>query len=98
MPKLWWTPKCSSLTARLDRVVLIAGALAVALASVALFGWYTYSPWLVQVRPTFAPMQYNAALSVLLGGLGTASAGLGTGTPRGGLRPRGSCHWTLDAV
>ena len=70
MPKPWWTPKRSSLTARLDRVVLIAGALAVALASVALFGWYTYSPWLVQVRPTFAPMQYNAALSVLLGGLG----------------------------
>ena len=70
MPKLWLTAKRSSLTARLDLVVLIAGELAVALGSVVLFGWYTHSPWLVQVRPTFAPMQYNAALSVLLCGLG----------------------------
>lgn len=70
MPKPWWTSKCSFLTARLDRIVCVAGALAVALASVVLFGWYMSIPGLVQVRPTFAPMQYNAALSVLLGGLG----------------------------
>jgi hypothetical protein len=70
MPKLWLTAKCSSPTARLDLVVLFAGELAVALGSVVLFGWYTHSPWLVQLQPTFAPMQYNAALSVLLCGVG----------------------------
>ena len=70
MPKLWLTAKRSSLTAKLDLVVLVAGELAVALGSVVLFGWYTHNPWLVQLRPTFAPMQYNAALSVLLCGLG----------------------------
>jgi signal transduction histidine kinase/CheY-like chemotaxis protein/sensor domain CHASE-containing protein len=70
MPKLWLTAKRSSLTAKLDFVVLVTGELAVALGSVVLFGWYTHSPWLVQVQPTFAPMQYNAALSVLLCGLG----------------------------
>jgi len=70
MPKLWLTARRSSLTAKLDLVVLVAGELAVALGSVVLFGWYTHSPWLVQLRPTFAPMQYNAALSMLLCGLG----------------------------
>src|SRR5438445_11700247 len=70
MPKPWLTAQRSSLTARLDLVVLVAGALAGALGSVVLFGWYIHNPWLVQVRPTFAPMQYNAALSMLLCGLG----------------------------
>ena len=65
MPKRWLTAKRSSLTAKLDLVVLVAGELAVALGSVVLFGWYTHSAWLVQLQPTFAPMQYNAALSVL---------------------------------
>src|SRR5947208_1931039 len=70
MPKPWLTAQRSSLTAKLDLVVLVAGALAGALGSVVLFGWYIHNPWLVQVRLTFAPMQYNAALSVLLCGLG----------------------------
>src|SRR5215470_19381713 len=70
MLKLWLAAKYSSLTARLDLIVLVAGELAVALGSAVLFGWYTHSPWLVQLLPTFAPMQYNAALSVLLCGLG----------------------------
>jgi PAS domain S-box-containing protein len=70
MPKPWLTAQCSSLTSKLNLVVLIAGGLAVVLGGVGLFGWYTHSPWILQVRPTFAPMQYNAALSVSLGGLG----------------------------
>ena len=70
MPKLWLTAKRSSLAAKLDLVVLIAGELAVALGSAVLLGWHIHNPWLVQLRPTFAPMQYNAALSVLLCGLG----------------------------
>src|SRR5262245_460262 len=70
MPKLWLAAKYSSLTARLDLVVLAAGEFAVALGSVVLFGWYTHNPWLVQLQPTFAPMQYNAALSMLLCGVG----------------------------
>ena len=70
MPKLWLTAKCSSRTAKLDFIVLVAGELAVALGSVVLFGWYTHSSRLVQVQPAFAPMQYNAALCVLLCGFG----------------------------
>ena len=70
MPKLWLTAKRSSRSAKLDFVVFVAGELAVALGSVVLFGWYTHSSLLIQVRPMFAPMQYNAALSVLLCGLG----------------------------
>jgi len=70
MPKLWLTAKRSSLTAKLDLAVLVAGEFAVALGSVVLFGWYTHIPWIVQLGPMFAPMQYNAALSVLLCGLG----------------------------
>src|SRR5262245_52238827 len=70
MPKPRLTAKSSSLTSRLNSTVLVAGGLAVVLGSVVLFGWHTHRLWLIQIRPTFVPMQYNAALSVLLGGLG----------------------------
>src|SRR6266487_3625967 len=62
--------KRSLLAFGLDLVGLVTGGIAVILGSVVLLGWYLHSPGLVQVRPTFAPMQYNAALSFLLCGLG----------------------------
>ena len=62
--------KRSFLTFGLDLVGLVTGGMAVILGSVVLLGWYMHSPGLVQVRPTFAPMQYNAALSFMLCGLG----------------------------
>ena len=57
----------------------IGGACA-ALAVLVLAGWHSGSSILIQVRPSFAPMQYNTALCVLAAGLGlVAYAG---GRPR----------------
>ncbi len=35
-----------------------------------LIGWYTQNELLIQIRPTFVPMQYNTALGFLLSALG----------------------------
>jgi signal transduction histidine kinase len=40
------------------------------LGVVVLVGWYTHTVTLVQVLPTFVPMQYNTALGFLLSGAG----------------------------
>ncbi len=34
-----------------------------------LFGWYTHNALIIQVSPSFAPMQFNAALNFFLSGL-----------------------------
>ncbi len=39
------------------------------LGIVVLVGWYTHTAPLIQVLPTFVPMQYNTALGFLLGGV-----------------------------
>src|SRR5215813_9013706 len=51
-------------------VMLVTGGFAVALGLLVLLGWYTHSVYLLQMIPTFAPMQYNAALGLLLCGSG----------------------------
>ena len=70
MPEHRLTAKRSSLAFGLDLFMLVTGGIAVVLGSVVLLGWYTHSTSVVQVRPTFAPMQYNEVLSFLLCGLG----------------------------
>ena len=45
-------------------------SLATALGALVIIGWHARLPALVQVRPTFVPMQYNTALGFLLGGVG----------------------------
>ena len=47
------------------------------LGLVVLFGWHTHSSLLVQVHPSFAPMQYNTALSFLFVGIGLFARVLG---------------------
>ncbi len=43
-------------------------------------GWHARLTGLVQIHPTFAPMQYNAALCFLFSGIGLLLAGLGRKT------------------
>jgi hypothetical protein len=50
--------------------MLVTGGCAVVLGLLVLLGWHTHSVDLLQVVPTFAPMQYNAALGFLLCGSG----------------------------
>ena len=50
------------------------GVLAAVLGGVVLFGWYTHSAALIQIRSSFAPMQYNTALCFALAGIGVAAA------------------------
>lgn len=47
----------------------IFSSLAIVLGATVIFGWYTHNQLLVQVIPTYAPMQYNTALCLLLSGL-----------------------------
>ncbi len=50
--------------------LLISRLLSTALGLIVLAGWYTHSTTLIQVLPTFVPMQYNTALGFFLSGLG----------------------------
>src|SRR6202789_1286485 len=54
------------LKGRSKSVVLLVGALAVALGLTVIIGWYAHLTTLVQIDPEFAPMQYNTALCLLL--------------------------------
>ena len=50
--------------------ILAAVATSCLLGVVVLIGWHTHNLALIQINPTFAPMQYNTALGFLLAGLG----------------------------
>lgn len=54
------------LHARRDRVPLLAAILVGVMAVVVLVGWWTGLPALVQIHPSFVPMQFNTALCFLL--------------------------------
>ena len=49
---------------------IILSILTTLLGIVVLIGWYSRTPSLIQVLPSFVPMQYNTALGFLLSGLG----------------------------
>jgi PAS domain S-box-containing protein len=51
------------------RITLWAGTASFLLGSVVLAGWYTHSILLIQIRPSFAPMQRMTALNFMLCGL-----------------------------
>ncbi len=53
-----------------DALALVGSLLSIALGLLVLLGWYTHNVSLVQVHPTFVPMQYNTALGFLLCGSG----------------------------
>ena len=48
----------------------VCGLLPTLLGVVVLLGWYTHNVTLIQVSPTFVPMQYNTALGFLVCGMG----------------------------
>lgn len=47
-----------------------AAIITIFMAITVIYGWYTDNQTLVQVVPTFAPMQYNTALGFLFSGIG----------------------------
>lgn len=51
----------------------ICGAIALILGAVVILGWHMQNQTLVQILPSFAPMQYNTALCFLLSGIGLLS-------------------------
>jgi signal transduction histidine kinase/sensor domain CHASE-containing protein len=59
---------------------MMAGSATAALGLVVIAGWYLHNETLLQLYPTFAPMQYNAALSFVL--CGTGLLALTCGWPR----------------
>lgn len=48
----------------------VVSLLTLMLGTLVLIGWYIHSVLLIQIHPSFVPMQYNTALGFLLGGLG----------------------------
>lgn len=54
----------------LTHIVKCAGAINILLGLVVILGWYIQSKALVQIHPSFAPMQYNTALGFLISGIG----------------------------
>ncbi len=47
----------------------LCGSLLIALGAAVMMGWYIDSQTLIQIYPSFAPMQYNTALGFLLSGV-----------------------------
>src|SRR5262245_40869124 len=54
----------------LQLVAMSAGGATAALGLAVMAGWHLHNATLLQLRPTLAPMQYNAALSFVLCGIG----------------------------
>src|SRR4029450_2200639 len=79
-------------------IMIVTGGFAVVLGLLVLLGWHTHNVHLLQMIPTFAPMQYNAALGLLLCGRGGAGApALRQCGARAAGRP-GSPGWTMWRV
>jgi two-component system NtrC family sensor kinase len=64
----------------LQHIATTAGGSTAALGLAVMAGWYLHNETLVQLNPTFAPMQFNAALSFVL--CGTGLLALTCGRPR----------------
>jgi PAS domain S-box-containing protein len=56
------------------RIALVAGALVMALGLIVIIGWHARSRNLVQLHPSWGGMAYNAALAMLMMGLGLIAA------------------------
>jgi signal transduction histidine kinase/DNA-binding response OmpR family regulator len=64
------TDQTASLRARLRAAAIAAGGLTTLLGAIVIAGWQTNNVTLVQVLPTFVPMQYNTALGFVFCGAG----------------------------
>ena len=60
-------------------VATIGGSLSAVLGMTVIVGWHSSSVLLIQVLPTFVPMQYNTALGFLLCGTGLIATVIGRG-------------------
>jgi len=58
------------MTFSIYRISILCGLASSILGLLVLLGWYTHSPTLIQVYPSFVPMQYNTALGFLVCGIG----------------------------
>lgn len=59
-----------------NRIVVFIGLLILILGSMVITGWHLKNLSLVQIHPTFAPMQYNTAIAFILSGLSLITLGL----------------------
>ncbi|QPJ62849.1 MAG: PAS domain S-box protein [Candidatus Nitronauta litoralis] len=64
-----------------SRYSVSCGIIAIVLAVAVLLGWYLKIPLLIQVLPTFVPMQYNTALGFLFCGAGLLMLNLNRRVP-----------------
>ena len=64
----------------LQLLAMLAGGATAALGLAVIVGWHLHSETLLQLHPTYAPMQYNAALNFVL--CGTGLLALTCGWPR----------------
>lgn len=53
-----------------EKFLVGPGVLSIFLGVMVLVGWHTQTTWLIQIHPSFVPMQYNTAIGFLLSGLG----------------------------
>ncbi|PCI80779.1 MAG: hypothetical protein COB20_02680 [SAR86 cluster bacterium] len=60
-----------------NRFVFIGALFPAILGIVVLGGWHTQTEFLIQVLPSFVPMQYNTALGFLLAGIGFLALNVG---------------------
>lgn len=56
-------PRRPSTTGR--RIAQVAGSACALLGASVIVGWFAHQPWLIQVRSSFVPMQFNTALGFL---------------------------------
>jgi signal transduction histidine kinase len=54
----------------LNSTALIFGSLSLALSFIVLLGWYSHNSTLIQVFPSYVPMQYNTALGFMICSIG----------------------------
>ncbi len=50
-------------------IAIFSSMVSLILGAIVIVGWYTHNPSLIQVNPTFVPMQYNTAMGFLLSGV-----------------------------
>jgi signal transduction histidine kinase/CheY-like chemotaxis protein len=67
--------------AALARLALGTGAFAAAIGAMVLLGWYTNTPALLRIHPTFVAMQFNTALAFVLMAVGVIACGRGLLVP-----------------
>ena len=57
-------------------IIVVTGFISATLGIIAILGWYLRLPSLIQIHPTFAPMQFNTALCFVASGGALALAAL----------------------